>query len=272
VAPEPTITEVTVPRVVWRDPMGLVERETTSSATPVVVSRYPPELLRIGAVRLERTTPLPGETHSRKVGESGEFHGIRPARPDDPPRQINWRATARAGRSLANEYDLDKTGDILLILDARPTPLGPAVDQRLFSIARAAAVGLSDSFLRVKSRVGLGLFGEFLEVVPLSTGRIQRIRIELALRRAHLSEVAAPPVGREGSSASQTRNASPASPANSSLPSPTGAVTASSASTARTGTGATAAGVEEEVARSTTPPTTAATARSSPAPSGNPER
>jgi len=193
VAPEPTITEVTVPRVVWRDPMGLVERETTSSATPVVVSRYPPELLRIGAVRLERTTPLPGETHSRKVGESGEFHGIRPARPDDPPRQINWRATARTGRSLANEYDLDKTGDILLILDARPTPLGPAVDQRLFSIARAAAVGLSDSFLRVKSRVGLGLFGEFLEVVPLSTGRVQRIRIELALRRAHLSEVAAPP-------------------------------------------------------------------------------
>ena len=191
-APEPTITEVRVPTVLWRDPMGLVERETRSSAAPIVISRYPPELLRIGSVRLERTTPLPGETRSRRVGESGEFHGIRLARPDDPPRQINWRASARAGRPLANEYDLDKTGDILLLLDARPTPLGRAVDERLFSIVRAAAVGLSDSFLTVKSRVGLGVFGEFLDVVPLSTGRTQRVRIETALRQARLSPVSAP--------------------------------------------------------------------------------
>jgi len=191
-APEPTVTEIGVPPILWRDPMGLIERETVSTASPVVVSRFPPELLRIGAVRLERTTPLPGETRSRKVGDSGEFHGIRPARPEDPPRQINWRASARAGRALANEYDLDKTGDLLLILDARPTPLGYAFDQRLFSIARAAAAGLSDSFLRVKSRVGLGVFGEFLDVVPLSTGRTQRIRVESALRRARLSRVAGP--------------------------------------------------------------------------------
>jgi len=191
-APEPTITEIPVPEVLWRDPIGIVEREAVSSASPVVVSRYPPELLRIGSVRLERTTPLPGETRSRRVGESGEFHGIRPARPEDPPRQINWRATARAGRPLANEYDLDKTGDLLILLDARPTSLGPTVDERLFSVARAAAVGLSDSFLRVKSRVGVGVFGEFLDVVPLSTGRTQRIRIEMALKQAHLSTVSAP--------------------------------------------------------------------------------
>lgn len=191
-APEPTITQVQVPRVLWRDPLGLVERETRSSADPVAVSRYPPELLRIGTVRLERTTPLPGETRSRRIGESGEFHGIRPARPDDPPRRVNWRASARAGRPLANEFDLDKTGDILILLDARPTPLGRAIDERLFSIVRAAAVGLSESFLTVKSRVGLGVFGEFLDVVPLSTGRTQRIRIEAVLRQARLSTVVAP--------------------------------------------------------------------------------
>jgi uncharacterized protein (DUF58 family) len=192
-APEPTIAEVAVPNVLWRDPMGLVERAALSSATPLVVTRYPPELLRIGAVRLERTTPLPGETRSRRVGDSGEFHGIRLARPDDPPRQINWRASARAGRPLANEYDLDKTGDILLILDARPTPLGRGIDERLFSIVRAAALGLSDSFLTLKARVGLGVFGEFLEVVPLATGRAQRIRIETTLKQVRLAGVSAPP-------------------------------------------------------------------------------
>ena len=190
---EPIITEVRPPNLYWRDPLGLVEREVLSSVGPKVVSRYPPELLRIGAVRLQRTTPLPGETRSARVGESGEFHGIRLARPEDPPRLINWRASAREGRRLANEYDLDKTGDILLILDGRSTPLGPAVDERLFSIMRAAAAGLSESFLAVKSRVGLGVFGEFLDAVPLSTGRTQRIRIESALRRARVSGASAPP-------------------------------------------------------------------------------
>ncbi|HYA70858.1 MAG TPA: DUF58 domain-containing protein [Thermoplasmata archaeon] len=192
-APEPTITEIDPPTVVWRDPLGLVERETSFSAESLVLSRYPPEILRIGAVRLERTTLLPGETHSSRVGDSGEFHGIRLARPEDPPRQINWRASARAGHRLANEYDLDKTGDLLLLLDARPSVLGREVDEHLLSISRAAALGLSESFLSVKSRVAVGVFGEFLEIVPLSTGRTQRIRIETMLQRARLSPVAAPP-------------------------------------------------------------------------------
>jgi uncharacterized protein (DUF58 family) len=193
VAPNPVITDLDPPPVAWRDPLGLVEREAVTASNSLVVTRYPPELLRIGAVRLERTTPLPGETRSRRVGESGEFHGIRLARPDDPPRQINWRASARAGQRLANEYDLEKTGDILILLDARPTPLGLAADERLFSIARAAALGLADAFLSVKARVGLGVFGEFLEAVPLSTGRTQQLRLEATLKRARLASVAPPP-------------------------------------------------------------------------------
>jgi len=192
-APNPVITELPPPRVVWRDPLGLVERTLATPTDPLVISRYPPELLRIGAVRLERTTPLPGETRSRRVGDSGEFHGIRPARPDDPPRQINWRASARTGHRLANEYDLEKTGDLLLLLDARPTRLGPATDERLFGIARAAALGLADAFLAVKARVGLGVFGEFLDAVPLATGRTQRIRIETTLKEARLAVEAPPP-------------------------------------------------------------------------------
>ena len=191
-AAAPVITVLEAPAVRWRDPLGLIERDAVTSAGPLPISRYPPELLRIGSVRLEHTTLLPGETRSRRVGEGGEFHGIRPARPGDAPRQINWRATARAGTLLANEYDLDKTGDLLIVLDARPTPLGPMVDERLLSISRAAAIGLSEAFLRVKSRVGLGIFGEFLDVVPLSTGRTQRIRLEAALGRARLSSVVAP--------------------------------------------------------------------------------
>jgi uncharacterized protein (DUF58 family) len=175
--PDPTVMTVPRPEVLWRDPLGLAERTASVESTDLFVERYPPELHRAGAVRLRRTLSLPGETRSRSVGESGEFYGIREASPGDPPRRINWRATARAGRRLANEYALDRTGDLLIVLETRPTSLGAAVDGRLLAISRGAAFGLAEAFLREKSRVGIAAYGEFLTAVPLATGRTQRVRL-----------------------------------------------------------------------------------------------
>jgi len=191
-AAEPAIVEIPAPRVVWRDACGLVERPVRSEGGPLVVERYPPELVHVGAVRLRRTMALPGETPSSRLGASGEFHGLRDAAPSDPPRRINWRASARAGRLVANEYEVDRTGDVLLLLDARRTSLGPEVDDRLFSIARAAAAGIAESFLHEKARVGVAVFGEFLDAVPLASGRTQRLRVRARLLDARLGPADTP--------------------------------------------------------------------------------
>jgi len=186
----PTVSIVPAPTVVWQDSMGLVQRPAAGSRSELVVERPPPDVLRMGAVRLDRTLPLPGDTRSRRIGASGEFFSIRDADPSDPPRRINWIATARAGRPLANEYQLDRTGDVVILLDARPTPLGAIVDDRILGVARAAAIGVGESFLRAKNRVGYAAFGEFVQAIPLAGGRNQRIRIQraiLATRRAALS-------------------------------------------------------------------------------------
>jgi uncharacterized protein (DUF58 family) len=190
--PDPTVMTVPPPEVLWRDPLGLVERTATLENTALFVERYPPELHRAGAVRLRRTLALPGETRSRAVGESGEFFGIREASPGDPPRRINWRATARAGRRLANEYALDRTGDLVILLDTRPTPFGPAVDGRLLAISRGAAFGLAEAFLREKSRVGIATYGEFLQAVPLATGRTQRVQLRNLLLRTEVTDAPGP--------------------------------------------------------------------------------
>ncbi|MGP8072853.1 MAG: DUF58 domain-containing protein [Thermoplasmata archaeon] len=190
--PDPTVELLPVPDVRWEDALGLVEREADVAGEPLGIERFPPELRRAGVVRLDRTIALPGETRSRAIGATGEFFGIREAQLDDPPRQINWKASARAGRRLTNEYALDRTGDILLLLDTRPTSLGPSVDARLLGIARAAAYGLADAFLREKTRVGIAVFGEFLSALPLSTGRTQRIRIRNVLLATAIAPVAPP--------------------------------------------------------------------------------
>jgi uncharacterized protein (DUF58 family) len=189
---EPAILTLAPPGVVWQDPLGLAERSLEGTRPPLSVERYPPPIHRTGAIRLEHTTPLPGDIRSRLLGGSGEFFGLRRAFPDDPPRRINWQASARTGRLLANEYRLDRTGDLVIVLDVRPTPLGAEVDNRLLGVARAAVFGIAESFLRGKVRIGFATFGDFLEAVPLSTGRIHRRRVLHAVLAARRSRVAGP--------------------------------------------------------------------------------
>jgi uncharacterized protein (DUF58 family) len=191
-APYPCIAEVTPPEVTWRDPLGLVEATLPVTGSPLPIERFPPEIRRIHRLQVERTTPLPGEVRSRAVGGAGEFFAIRPFVNGDTSRQINWRATARAGRLLANDYQLERTGDLLIVLDLRPTALGPERDRTLLSVMRAAAVGLTRAFLDQKNRVGLALYGEFLTAIPLGSGRRQRERILRTLRSASIAAEGGP--------------------------------------------------------------------------------
>jgi uncharacterized protein (DUF58 family) len=191
-APEPVMVPVPPPVLAWRDPAGLVERSVRWDPPEILVERYPPELIHIGAARLERTIAVPGETRSRRIGATGEFFGIRDAAPNEPPRRINWTATARAGRLLANEFEVEHTGDVLLLIDARPSTLGRRVDTELLSLSVAAAHGITESFLREKARVGLGVYGEFLDAVPLASGRTQKIRLRNSLLRVRLTNAPGP--------------------------------------------------------------------------------
>ncbi len=173
----PTVAEVPLPEFAWEDPIGLYHRAATVEGAALVVEWYPPTFARSGNLRLHRTVPRPGEVRSRAVGPSGEFYGLREAGPRDGPRQINWRATARLGRPVANDYAVDRTGDVVLLLDLRSTPLGPDGDAQVASVLRAGALALTDLFLRDRARVAVALYREFLEATPLAAGRHQRFRI-----------------------------------------------------------------------------------------------
>ncbi|EQD50396.1 protein containing DUF58, partial [mine drainage metagenome] len=124
----PTVAAVPLPGFAWEDPIGIYRREATVEGDPLVLEWYPPTNGRAGPLRLDRTVPRPGEVRSRAVGPSGEFYGLREAGPHDGPRQINWRATARLGRPVANDFAVDRTGDVVLLLDLRSTWLGPDGD------------------------------------------------------------------------------------------------------------------------------------------------
>jgi uncharacterized protein (DUF58 family) len=192
-APRPCLVGLSPPAVLWQDALGLAGRNVVVDGPTLHVERFPPELARLGRAKLRRTTPQPGEVRSSRIGSSGEFFAVRGAAPSDTSRQINWRASARAGRLLSNDYLLERTGDLLILLDLRPSPLGPQRDAAVTAVARSAALGIAAGFLSEKSRVGVGLYSEFLESVPLGNGRAHRYRIARLLESARPSEESGPP-------------------------------------------------------------------------------
>ena len=62
-----------------------------------------------------------GALPSPRVGEGVEFHAIREYQPGDPLRIINWKATARTGKIMANEYESERKVDVIFIVDASYT-------------------------------------------------------------------------------------------------------------------------------------------------------
>ena len=64
------------------------------------------------------------------LGLGTEFELVRDYLPDDDIRQVNWRATARLGRPMSNQYRTEQDRDVILVIDAgrlSAAPL-PAVD------------------------------------------------------------------------------------------------------------------------------------------------
>jgi uncharacterized protein (DUF58 family) len=58
-----------------------------------------------------------GVLQVRRRGEGMEFHQLREFRQGDPPRAIDWKATARTARLISREYEEEKDQRVLLVID-----------------------------------------------------------------------------------------------------------------------------------------------------------
>jgi uncharacterized protein (DUF58 family) len=52
------------------------------------------------------------------LGLGTDFELVRDYLPDDDVRQVNWRATARLGRPMSNQYRVEQDRDLVLLVDA----------------------------------------------------------------------------------------------------------------------------------------------------------
>lgn len=133
-------------------------------------------------VRHIRPRNWPGEAPTRWAGQGLEFYGIKEYTQGDPPRRLNWKASARSSRLMLNQYMNESGGEIVVVVDFRSssTAIGTQPDTVGAHAVRAAAT-LSYRLLRDRNRVGLVGVGRRLVRVQPAFGRRQFDRILAAL-------------------------------------------------------------------------------------------
>lgn len=147
---------------------------------------YPsPDFLRTH-IRPFHTHVVTGNYPSNVLGEGVEFGDVRELAAGERANNINWRATARRGKYLANEYVRERNADIVLLVDTFSN-IGDAVCNYLDCASRAVAT-FAHQLLREKNRVGLIEFGfHFKYVMPQAGGR-QWYKILEELTTIHVKE------------------------------------------------------------------------------------
>jgi uncharacterized protein (DUF58 family) len=86
-----------------------------------------------------------GHRSRGQLGLGTEFESIRDYLPDDDVRQINWPATARAGRPMSNQYRIEQDRDVICVVDCgrlMAAPLSAGTTRLDAAVDAATAVGL----------------------------------------------------------------------------------------------------------------------------------
>ena len=157
-----------------RSMFGLSERSFVFYA-PISLRVYPklltPKLSPIRARALGWT----GNTPSPYRGGRLEFMNIRGFVTGDRMRDVNWKASARLGKKLVNEWQVERGLDCIVIVDLFSDDVPRVGQWSARGDVIAAAHELTSSFMASGNRVGMLIMGQLLYKVKPGFG-IGRLR------------------------------------------------------------------------------------------------
>ena len=140
------------------------------------------------SIRPRRTRVYAGSIPARVGGSGIEFFGVREYQFGDSPRTINWRISARNNDEdlYSNEYQQERVADVGIVLDARTRANLFHANRSIFENSVMAAAALSEALLNQGNRVGLLVYGAYLNWTLPGYGKTQRERIMHALSHAEV--------------------------------------------------------------------------------------
>ncbi|WP_212006585.1 DUF58 domain-containing protein [Chitinophaga sp. HK235] len=119
-----------------------------------------------------------GEHKRRVIGHSMEFDHIKPYTKGDDVRMLNWKATARSGNLMVNNYVEEKSQQVYCVIDKGRTMKMPFEGMTLLDYAINASLVFSNVALNKGDKAGLVAFTEqAVEVLPASNKKVQLNKI-----------------------------------------------------------------------------------------------
>lgn len=151
-------------------PLGSYE-ETHHGPAPgtITVAPSPDRLQRL--LTPHETNLHAGDIVSRRRGHGTEFADIRPYRPGDDSRSLNWRVSNRLDEMWVNERHPEHNGDVVVLVDAQP------VSRQTLDRSVRMAEALLGGHGRRRHRLGLINLGGVCRWVHPGTGEQHRRRL-----------------------------------------------------------------------------------------------
>lgn len=140
-------------------PLGLVERRFRLDADKEVAV-YPSylQLRKYELLAISNRLTLAGVKRIRRVAHQSEFERIKDYVPGDDRRTVNWKATARRGRLMVNQFQDEKAQQVFSLIDTGRVMKMPFEGLSLLDYAINASLVISSIAMRKEDRAGLITF------------------------------------------------------------------------------------------------------------------
>ena len=159
---------------VWYEsPFGLVRRRTVIDA-PESIRVYPDlsAVERYGQLRVRNRLVEAGLRRMHLRGVGSEFESVRDYASGDAFRSIDWKATARRGKLMVVQREVERSQDVMLLLDCGRLMTARIGAQRKLDYAVTAGLSMASIASLASDRVGVVAFARRILVAraPRSTG------------------------------------------------------------------------------------------------------
>jgi len=162
-----------------RSPIGLVQRRIVQENEETV--KVFPSFLQLRNFELYTIENRTGETgvHKKKmIGQSMEFDHIKEYVRGDDVRRVNWKATARRGGLMVNNYVEERSQQIYCVIDKGRAMKMPFEGMTLLDYAINSSLVFSNIALQKGDKAGLvTLTEQQVDVLPASSKKVQLNKI-----------------------------------------------------------------------------------------------
>lgn len=153
-------------------PLGLIRRRFNFDAD-ITLPVYPSflQMRKYELLAISNRLQEAGIKRLRRIGQSMEFEQIKEYVVGDDYRTVNWKATARAGKYMVNQFTEERSQPVYCIIDKGRMMKMPFEGLSLLDYAINATLVLSNIALYKQDRAGLITFSERMGILLKASRR-----------------------------------------------------------------------------------------------------